>query len=191
MGINPYKYLLEMLDLGFQQSLEFYTSKEAGLPPDMMFSLQEVISGLRKAIPVLLPGLLASALVVTVWVNMIVSNTLVKHFSKVGLPWGEYSTWKLPEQLVWVPITALTVMLIGKGDLLYTGGWLLMLSGLLYFFQGLAIFIALLERWNVPVYIKWTLYFILIIQSYGVLILALLGISDIWFNFRKRIIEER
>jgi hypothetical protein len=64
MGINPYKYLLEMLDLGFQQSLEFYTSKEAGLPPDMMFSLQEVISGLRKAIPVLLPGLLASALVV-------------------------------------------------------------------------------------------------------------------------------
>jgi uncharacterized protein YybS (DUF2232 family) len=82
-------------------------------------------------------------------------------------------------------------MLIGKGDLLYTGGWLLMLSGLLYFFQGLAIFIALLERWNVPVYIKWTLYFILIIQSYGVLILALLGISDIWFNFRKRIIEER
>jgi uncharacterized protein YybS (DUF2232 family) len=190
MGINPYKQLIEMLDLGFQQSLVFYTSKEAGLPPEMMFALQEVISGLRKAMPALLPGLLASALVITVLVNMIVSNTLANYFSKGVFPWGAYSTWELPEQLVWVPITAITLMLIGKGDLLHTGGWLLMLSGLLYFFQGLAIFIALLERWNVPVYIKGILYFILIIQSYGLLILALLGISDIWFNFRKRI-EER
>lgn len=190
MGINPYKLLVEMLDLGFQQSLALHTSKEAGLTPEMMFALQEVISGLRKAIPSLLPGLLASALVITVVVNMVISNTLAKHFSKGVFPWGAYSTWKLPEQLVWVPITAITIMLIGKGDLLYTGGWLLMLSGLLYFFQGLAIFIALLERWNVPVYIKGILYFILIIQSYGLLILALLGISDIWFNFRRRI-EER
>lgn len=190
IGINPYKHLLEMLDIGFQQAHEFYASKEAGLPPEMMFTLQEVVSGVRKAIPALLPGLLASALIITVWVNMIISNTLANYFSKGVVPWGEYSTWKLPEQLVWAPITAITLMLIGKGDLLYTGGWLLMLSGLLYFFQGLAVFIALLERWNVPIYLKGILYFVLIIQSYGVLILALLGISDVWFNFRKQI-EER
>jgi uncharacterized protein YybS (DUF2232 family) len=189
MDINPYKHLLEMLDLGFQQSLEVYTSKEAGLPPEMIFAVQEVFSGLRKAIPALLPGLLASALVVTVWFNMIISNTLVNHFSKGVFPWGAYSTWELPEQLVWVPITAILLMLIGKGNVLYSGGCLLMLSGLLYFFQGLAISIALLERWKVPVYIKGVLYFMLIIQSYGLVILALLGISDTWFNFRKRIEE--
>ncbi len=190
MGINPYKNLLEMLDLGFQQSLEFYTSKEAGMPPEMMYSLQEVTRGMRQAIPALLPGLLASALVITVWANMITCNSLVIRYYKGVFPWGKYSTWKLPEQLVWVPITALTIIMTGIGDLQYTGGCMLLVSGLLYFFQGLAVFIALLERWNVPIYIKGILYFVLIIQSYGLLILALLGISDIWFNFRQRI-EER
>ena len=190
MGINPYKNLLEMLDLGFQQSLEFYTSKEAGLPPEMMYSLQEVTKGMRKAIPALLPGLLASALVITVWANMITCNSMAIRYCKGVFPWGKYSTWKLPEQLVWVPISAISIILIGKADLQYIGGWMLLISGLLYFFQGLAVFIALLERWNVPVYIKGILYFVLIIQSYGLLILALLGISDIWFDFRQRI-EER
>ena len=190
MGMNPYRNLLQMLDLGFQQSLEFYASKEAGLPPEMMYTLQEVTSGMRKAIPALLPGLLASALVITVWVNMVTSSSVAIRFCKGVLPWGKYSTWKLPEQLVWVSITAITFLLIGTGDLQYTGGWMLLISGLLYFFQGLTVFIALLERWNVPVYIKGILYFVLIIQSYGLLILALLGISDIWFNFRQRI-EER
>lgn len=189
-GTNPYKYLLELLDLGFQQSLEFYTSKEAGLAPEVVFTLQEVTNGMRKAMPALLPGLLASALVITVWINMATSNSLINWYCKGTFPWGKYSTWKLPEQLVWVPILAITVMLIGTGDLQYTGAWMLLISGLLYFFQGLAVFIALLERWNVPVYIRGMLYFVLIIQSYGLLILALLGISDIWFDFRKSI-EER
>lgn len=190
MEVNPYRYLMEMLDLGFQQSLEFYTSKEAGLSPEMIYTLQEVTSVMRKAIPALLPGLLASALFITVWFNMVTSNSLSVRFYKGAYPWGKYSTWKLPEQLVWVPIAAITILLTCKGALQYTGGWMLLISGLLYFFQGLAVLVALLDRWNVPVYIKGILYFILIIQSYGVLILALLGISDIWFNFRQRI-EER
>lgn len=189
MGINPYSNLLEMLNLGFQQSLEFYTS-EAGLPPEMVHTLQEVTIGMKKAMPALLPGLLASALVITVWINMVTSNSLAIHFCNGVLPWGKYSTWKLPDQLVWVPITAITILLIGTGNLQYTGGWMLLIAGLLYFFQGLAVFIALLERWNVPVYLKWVLYFFLIVQSYGMIILALLGISDTWFNFRQRI-EER
>jgi uncharacterized protein YybS (DUF2232 family) len=65
-------------------------------------------------------------------------------------------------------------------------GWMLLLSGLLYFFQGLAVCIALLERWNVPVFIRVVLYSFLIIQSYGVIILTFLGIGDVWFNFRQK-----
>ena len=187
---NPYRYLLEVLDLGFQQSLEFYTSPEAGLPPEMVYTLQEVTRGIKKALPALLPGLLVSVLICTVWINMATCNSLMNHFRKGYFPWGKYSTWRLPEQLVWVPITATTVMLLGQGDLQYTGGWILLISGLLYFFQGLAVVIAMLERWNIPVYVRGMLYFVLIIQSYGLLLLALLGISDTWFNFRQKI-EER
>ncbi len=189
-GTNPYNYLLEVLDLGFQQSLEFYASKEAGLSQETIYTLQQVTNGMRKTIPNLLPGLLASALVITVWINMAFSNTLVARFRNGALPWGEYSTWKLPEHLVWIPIAAVIVLLIGQGFVQHVSGWMLLLSGLLYFFQGLAVCITLLERWNVPVFIRIMLYFVLIIQSYGVLILTFLGLGDVWFNFRQKTEEQ-
>jgi len=189
-GINPYSYLLKVLDLGFQQSLEFYASKEADLSQETVYALQQVTNGMRKTIPNLLPGLLASAVVITVWINMVFSNTLMARFHNGVFPWGKYLTWKLPEHLVWVPIAAITIILIGQGYLQYVCGWMLLLSGLLYFFQGLAVCITLLERWNVPVFIRVVLYSFLIIQSYGVIILTFLGIGDVWFNFRQKTEEQ-
>ena len=62
-----------------------------------------------------------------------------------------------------------------------------MLSGLLYFFQGLAVFNSLLGRWGVPLFVRIILYFVFFIQSYGLIILAILGLSDIWIDLRKNI----
>ncbi len=182
-GTNPYNSLLEALDTGFQQSLKFYASNEAGLSQDTVYALQQVTSGMKQVIPNLLPGLLAAALVMTVWINMVFSNALIARLCNCDFPWGKYSTWKLPEHLVWAPIAGIAIMLAGY--LQYVGGWLVLLSGLLYFFQGLAVCIALQERWNIPIFIRVLLYFVLVIQSYGVLILTFLGMSDVWFNLRQ------
>ena len=63
---------------------------------------------------------------------------------------------------------------------------LLIVSGLLYFFQGLAVFVHFVDRWKIPVYLKVAIYGILILQSYGLLLLSILGIADVWIDFRKR-----
>jgi len=49
----------------------------------------------------------------------------------------------------------------------------------------MAIFIHLLDRWKVPAYLRIVLYVILAVQSYGLLLLAVIGIADIWMDFRK------
>ena len=184
-GISPYRHLLDTLDLGFRQTIEFYESKEAEVPGETLYHLQQLTNDIREAIPKILPGLLASIVVVTVWINLAISNSLAQRLHNVPPPWGNYSTWKLPDQLVWVAIIAGAVMLLGSGLLQYAGIWVLMIAGLLYFFQGLAVCIALLERWKVPPYVRIILYFILVIQSYGLLLLAFLGVADVWFNFRR------
>lgn len=186
-GTNPYRSLLEMLDLGFVQSQEFYASKEAGLNPETVSTLQQVTKEIRETIPKLLPGLLAAVLVLTVWLNMLISNSLAGRLPGGTQPWGKYATWQLPEQLVWMPIVAITLLLVGSGPLQYAGSWALLLSGLLYFFQGLAVCVALMERWNVPTYVRAILYFVLILQSYGLILLAFLGVGEVWFNFRLKI----
>lgn len=184
-GTNPYSHLLKVLDLGFQQTLEVYSAKEAGLDPEMVLNLNQVTTFMREIIPKLLPGLLASLVTVTVWMNMVLVNNLTGRLTGVA-PWGGYTTWKLPEQLVWMPIAAIIIVLFGRGSLQNAGSWLLALAGLLYFFQGLAVFIALLERWRVPLFVRIILYFVLIVQSYGLILLAVLGLSDVWLNLRKK-----
>lgn len=183
-GINPYHQLLKMLDGALQQTLELSSSQEAGLSPEMVLGLTQATAAMRETMPKVLPGLLLSMLLVTVWLNMIVINGLMARTTGKAA-WGAYATWKLPDQLVWLPIGAAATMLFGSGTVQEVGIWLVMIAGLLYFFQGLAVLMTLLTRWRVPPLVRTILYVVCFLQSYGLLLLALLGLLDVWFNLRK------
>ena len=183
-NINPYTSLIKALDLGFQQTLEIYSSKDAGLTPEMVYNLQLITNNLRETVPRLMPGILATAVVLTVWMNMVLGSRILAR--RASAPWGAYDTWKLPDQLVWLPITATVAVLVGSGLLQDLGFCLLLATGVLYWFQGLAVFLALLQRWNVPALARILLYGVLLIQSYSLILLALLGLCDVWFNLRHK-----
>ncbi len=182
-GMNPYNQLLELLDAGFTQTFDAYKSN-TDLPADVLLDLDRVIGELKLLVPRILPGVLACMVLMTVWMNMVAGNTLLLQRNPEKAPWSGYSRWRLPEQLVWLPILALALTLIGQGRIRDTGICLLLVAGLVYFFQGLAVFIHLLERWKVPRYLRLIFYLLLIIQSYGLIMLAVLGIADVWINFR-------
>nr|WP_320012866.1 DUF2232 domain-containing protein [uncultured Desulfobulbus sp.] len=184
---NPYASLIQTLDLGFQQALEMYTAKDAGLAPEMVYNLQLITNNLRETVPRVMPGLLATAAILTVWMNMAAGNRFVARAQSA--PWGPYEGWKLPDQLVWLPIVAIITVLIGDGTIRNIGLWFVFVSGALYLFQGLAVLLALLNRWHVPPFARIFLYGFLIIQSYSLIILALLGMCDVWFNLRHKSIE--
>lgn len=183
-GTNPYTSLLKAFDLGFQQTLEIYSSKDAGLTPEMVYSLTIITNNLRETVPRLMPGFLATVVILTVWMNMALANRFVARHH--AAPWGNYDTWKLPEQLVWLPIAALVAVFVGQGTLRDLGFCLLLVGGVLYFFQGLAVSFALLKRWKVPKLARVFLYGILLLQSYSLLFLAILGLCDVWFNIRQK-----
>lgn len=184
-GVNPYGQLLQVIDLGFQQTLELYGAKESGLSPEMLLNLTSVTNAMREFFPRMLPGVLVAMVATTVWLNIVLVNTLTGRLSGT-VPWGPYSSWKLPEPLVWLPIAGIAILVFGRGFIQDAGGWLTITAVLLYFFQGLAVFISLLERWRVPFFVRIMLYIVLIVQSYGLILLAVLGLSDVWINFRKQ-----
>lgn len=184
-GVNPYTQLRESLDAGFRQMLEFAASEEAALTPEMLYGVQQALGEIRATAPRLLPGLLVALVPVTVWLNMVTANSLTRRFRPGGHLWDRYATWTLPEQLVWAPIAAVAVLLVSDGMIRDASAWVLLVTGTLYFFQGLAVFVALLERWRTPTFLRVLLYLVFILQSYGMLMLAVLGLSDVWFNFRR------
>jgi uncharacterized protein YybS (DUF2232 family) len=57
--------------------------------------------------------------------------------------------------------------------------------GTLYFLQGLAIVAFYFERWKMPLFIKGFVYVVLFLQQFASMVVAALGLFDVWFDFRK------
>ncbi|MCI5224408.1 MAG: DUF2232 domain-containing protein [Candidatus Electrothrix sp. AR4] len=189
-GVNPYTSLLAMLDSSLDQiTLIYHTSSD--LPADVLYNLEQIIAEMREFLPKVLPGLLAGTVILTVWLNMIISGNLLRRLAPNKTCWPQYSCWRLPDKLVWLFIIAVVLSLSGLFGLSEAGYCLVIVSVLLYFFQGAAVFVHILNRWNIPKFFRIIIYIILALQSYGILMLAVAGIADIWADFRKLGQEEQ
>lgn len=184
-GINPYSQLQQVLDTGFAQTYELYSSSSE-VPVETLVKVEQAVAELRMIIPKVLPGILICTVVLTVYINLLGCITLLRKLNPEIVTWKKYREWRLPDKLVWVLIASGIATFTGEGAISSIGFSLVLVSILLYFFQGLAVFINFTYRWKIPPYLKILIYGILIIQSYGLLLLSVIGIADVWIDFRQR-----
>lgn len=184
-GSNPYADLLTELQDSLTQFVEIYQSSSTQLSAEVLYSLELTTAWLRQRLPVLLPGLLISSLVLTVWLNLLISSWLLGKVRPDKAPWPAYRCWRLPDQFVWLLIAGAAAAAVSTGHAQIIGFTLAAVAALVYFFQGAAVFAHLLHRWKVPLLWRFFLYFIVAAQSFGVLVLTVTGVADIWADFRK------
>jgi uncharacterized protein YybS (DUF2232 family) len=96
-----------------------------------------------------------------------------------------FQSYRNPEPLVWMVIAAGFAMLVPVPAVGAAALNVLLVVGTLYFLQGLAILQHTLERLAIPRPLRIIGYLILAIQPYLVLPIAVLGIFDIWGDFRS------
>jgi len=125
--------------------------------------------------------------VFTVWVNLLAGRLL---FRRTGLPFpdfGDLAAWKAPERLVWILIAAGGMVIVPLEGAAIVGMNLLILCGLIYLFQGLAIAAFFFRQKQVPAMFRWLFYALLLVQQYMLIIVIAFGLFDMWVDFRKRI----
>lgn len=181
---NPYATLLVELDKGLSSGLMLYEDS-AELAPETLESVRRAVELLRIYIPKILPAILLSALLTTVWLNLSLGNLLLKKKDTKLTPWPEYQEWKLPEPFVWLVVLSGVMFLLLPAPLSMLGLNGLIVCSTVYFFQGLAIAASLLNRWSVPRLIRVPIYALIFIQTYGIILLSFLGMIDVWADFRK------
>jgi uncharacterized protein YybS (DUF2232 family) len=182
--MNPYASLLTELDAGLTGSLLLY-EESAELAPETLHSVKIAVEALRTYIPKILPGLLVSGILTITWLNLALGNMLLQRKDKGLSPWPEYNAWKLPDPLVWLVIMGGISVFLLPTPLSTLGLNVLIICTTLYFFQGLAIIVSLLDRWSVPRLIRALIYALIFIQTYGIIVLSFLGLADVWADFRK------
>ena len=183
-GMNPYIVLLAEMDTFMVQLIAAYrTSSE--LPVEILYNFEQIIEGIRELFPKILPGLLGGTILTTVCINLVVSGGLLRRLAPEKAFWPPYSEWRLPDRVVWLLITVFALLLFGQGWVKHVGLSLVIVSGLLYCFQGAAVVIHTLNRWNLPRAFRFFAYVLLLFQGYGAMLLFFVGVADTWVDFRR------
>jgi len=186
VGVSPWemidRYVMEIAN----DNLLLY--EKLGIPADQLLLIRENLPQITQFFAGIFPALALSGAIITVWLNLIAGRLLLQR-SAVGFPdFGDLSLWKAPERLVWILIAA-GGMVLAPGILNIVGMNLLIVCGLIYFCQGMAIAGYFFRRRKVPVILRFLFYLLILVQQYMVLVVIAFGLFDIWIDFRKRITE--
>jgi hypothetical protein len=181
--ISFYSQLINTLDAGITEALYFYRANTS-ISSETLMLLESTLLQMKIIVPIIMPAMLGSFVLLITWFTMVVGNRLVLK-SCGNAPWIQYSQWQLPDRLIWVIILLGILTLISAYPVRKIGINGLILLSIVYCFQGMAIGVFFMHKWNIPIVFRVFFYVMIVFQSFGTVLLLFLGIADIWFNFRK------
>lgn len=169
------------IDASISQTMTMY--EKADLPPEVLEQLKGGVTVAGDLLRETWPALAVMGLIITAGVNLLALRRLLpEQVQRAGL--APFIAFKAPDHLVWLLIIAGFARLAPPP---WGGSWslsLLMLAGFLYFLQGMAVLLTLINRSSIGGLLKVFLYSMLLFQPYLVLVVAALGLFDLWGDFR-------
>lgn len=130
------------------------------------------------------PGVLGAGALLMAWANLLLLRSIAARRDPQA-PRQALELWKAPEPLVWVLILAGALIWAAEGFLFWAGVNVVLVLGVLYFFQGMAVMAYWLEKKNTPKLLRYGLYLIIAVEAFLAVGVALAGLFDLWLNFRR------
>ncbi len=182
--VHPYKQILEVTDSSLAAAFASY-QQATDFDAETLAQIELAFQRVRTIIPEIFPAILLITILLTVWINLLLGNLLLNKKDARLTPWQPYGQWRLPDQLVWLVIASGFSLMLPLPMLNRISLNCLLVTGILYFFQGLAVLASLFNRWNVPTAFRLFVYALVVVQAYGIIFLAVAGLIDVWIDLRK------
>ncbi|MFH1139811.1 MAG: YybS family protein [Pseudomonadota bacterium] len=161
----------------------FPDSNDAGImdagTPDAR--IEPLVEGLIRVFP----SLMVMGTVLVSWANFLMTRMFLTRRGVTLPDQPNLKNWQAPEHLVWPLIGSGFALFLFSGAVSSLGLNGLIILGLVYFFQGLAIVAFWLDRKKAPRFFRVLTYTLIALQQYLTLGVALLGLFDMWLDFRK------
>lgn len=157
-----------------------------GLAPDGAAPHTGTSAGLRSFLLMAFPGMFFTGSLLTAAGYVVLLRDLIRRWpTQLGGAIPEPFRWEMPERLVWVFIGAGLLYLTGPAGLGAVGLNLLVVLIGLYFLQGLSITASLFQRFHLPRLLAALSVFLLLFHPLFPLLVAGVGLFDVWFGFRR------
>jgi uncharacterized protein YybS (DUF2232 family) len=182
-GEEPWRLVEDYIGRNIQESIQFYAQLD--IPADQI----DLIKGNFKQITNFLANIFPSLVLVSasfiVWLNILAAREI---FQRTGMwypDFGDLSRWKAPEGLIWLLIAAGGILLVPVSLARIVSLNLVIVCMFAYLLQGLSIISFLFKTKNVHRSFRILCYCLIFAQQYIIILIAAVGIFDLWVDFRK------
>jgi uncharacterized protein YybS (DUF2232 family) len=181
--MGPFEMVLEYFRTNLKTTIGLY--ENAGLDPEKVLQLREYGRAVTEMIAKVYPSLMIICTGLVVWIVVVLSKPLFRLRNLEYPDFGNMDQWEAPEMMVWGLIASGFALFFPMAGIrfLAINGLIVML--VIYAFGGLSIGLFFLNKYNVPPWIRFGVYFLIIIQQIVWLGLAMVGLFDQWVDFRK------
>jgi uncharacterized protein YybS (DUF2232 family) len=162
-----------------------------GLSSEQFKQVLEQIQSILKFIPYLLPALGVVFLGIVSVINYYVSSIIFKRYNINIKQLPNLKYWDLQWYLCLGIIAGIILVIIPKfstsfNNIIVISGYsLIIIFGILYLILGIAVIWGIFDRFNTQNSLRYIILALIVFIPGLMLLLPLLGLIDIWANFRK------
>lgn len=187
MGVNPLNMQADMMDKAMSQAMDVY--RNFGVPEQEMTKISEMMSSFKTLFPVILPAGFAMAAVVDTYLNFIVARAVLRRLGHHIAAFPPFKEWVLPQWVLVAFIAAMGLIYLGSSqqiDLVYKlGANLQVLTSVLLFTQGLAVFYFLADKYNLSRMVRGIILLLIFTNSLFSQVVLFAGVFDIAVDYRQ------
>lgn len=172
----------EQIRTNVKESIEAY--KKVGLPDEQVRGLAEFTDRLESIILKVFPSLVFVGVLSVALLNLLALKGLLKRRGIEEYK-AEPTVWQSPEFVVWILIAGGMLLLLRNEWAGALGLNLLIVTGAIYLFQGMAIVAFYFKKMEAPLFLRILGYSLILFQQMFTILVMGFGLFDLWFDFRR------
>jgi len=134
----------------------------------------------------LFPAISAASWILMTLINSLIAQTILIKAGRNLRPAVRYSSINAPEWLYWGLVGAGLMALLGSGSFEYVGRNLAIVLAIPFFFIGLDVIHTLAKLLRSPSIALTAFYFLMVISSWAIFVVAIIGFFEEWNDLRHR-----
>ena len=183
VGEDPWRLVEDYIGRNIQESIQFYAQLD--IPAEQIDLLKDNFKQITSFLANIFPALVLVSASFIVWLNILAAREIFQRTGMWQPNFGDLARWRAPEGLIWLLIAAGGLLLVPVSLVRIVSLNLVIVCLFAYLLQGLSIISFLFKTKNVHRSFRILCYCLIFAQQYIIILIAAVGIFDLWVDFRK------
>jgi len=183
LSAHPWTVVQQFIAQTIEQNINLYG--ELPLKPDDLNFVKENKKIMINIFINIFPALVIVASLVLVWINVLMGKDMLSKSGIILPKISGLSSWRAPQFIVWIFIVAGGLLFFPNKQIRFISLNILIITCFIYLMQGFAIIGFFFQNKKIPIFFRYLFYFLIAVQQFLMIPIVVVGLFDIWVDFRR------